>query len=235
MRTEPLQREPEFDEYASRYDEALDRGLSLSGEDKNYFAERRITWLANCLDRLKEEPQSIMDLGCGTGSATPFFLDRLQARSVLGIDTSVKSLEVAKRMWGSKRARFLLLDEYRLREQIDLVFCNGVFHHVPVFERSAATSFVYRSLRPGGLFAFWDNNPWNPGTRCVMRRIPFDRDAVLISSAQTRHLLRATGFKILRTDFLFIFPKSLRWLRGLEPLLCRLPLGAQYQVLARKP
>jgi hypothetical protein len=27
---------------------------------------------------------------------------------------------------------------------------------------AAAVDYVYRSLRPGGLFAFWENNPWNP-------------------------------------------------------------------------
>jgi len=40
---------------------------------------------------------------------------------------------------------------------------------------------------------------------------------------------------VLRTDFLFIFPKMLGFLRGLEPQLSRFPFGAQYQLLCRKP
>ena len=40
---------------------------------------------------------------------------------------------------------------------------------------------------------------------------------------------------IIRIDFLFIFPRALRWFRTLEPLVSKLPLGAQYQVLCRKP
>ena len=40
------------------------------------------------------------------------------------------------------------------------------------------------ALRPGGLFAFWENNPWNPGTRLVMSRIPFDRDAITLSALE---------------------------------------------------
>lgn len=36
----------EFDQYAAEYDAALARGLSLPGEDKSYFAEGRIAWLA---------------------------------------------------------------------------------------------------------------------------------------------------------------------------------------------
>ena len=154
---------------------------------------------------------------------------------MLGIDTSTISLETATRTFGSEHARFLRRDNYHPSEEIDLVFCNGVFHHVPLDERPNIVDYVYRSLKPGGLFALWENNPFNPGTRYVMSRIPFDRDAIMVRSAEARRLLRAVRFEILRTDFLFIFPRILRCLRGIEEYVSRLPFGAQYQVLARKP
>ena len=91
-----------------------------------------------------------------------------------------------------------------------------------------------RALRPGGLFAFWENNPWNPGTRMIMRRIPFDRDAVMVAPAAARRLLIDGGLEVVSTEFRFYFPAPLRRLRPLEPHLRRLPLGAQYLVLARK-
>ena len=59
--------------------------------------------------------------------------------------------------------------------------------------------------------------------------------ALALTSPEARRLARAGGFTILRTDFLFIFPRMLSWLRGIEPLVSRLPLGTQYQVLCRKP
>jgi hypothetical protein len=37
-----------------------------------------------------------------------------------------------------------------------------------------------------------------------------------------------------RTDHLFFFPRMLRWLRPLEPMLVIIPVGAQYLGLARK-
>ena len=67
-----------------------------------------------------------------------------------------------------------------------LVYCNGVFHHVPPAQRPAVVRLVRDSLEPGGLFALWDNNPWNPGARLVMRRIPFDRGAVMLSAREAR-------------------------------------------------
>jgi SAM-dependent methyltransferase len=226
---------PEFDNYAATYDAALARGISVSGEDKNYFARGRVEWLRGCLQGLQEQPQEMMDFGCGTGAATPFLLDLLEGRSVVGVDTSTESLEVARKVCGSRPSQFLALDIYQPNAQIDLAYCNGVFHHIPLEERAAAVNYVYRSLRPQGIFALWENNPWNPGTRYVMSRIPFDRDAITLAPPETRHLLKEGGFEILRTDFLFIFPRMLKPLRALEPLVSRLPFGAQYQVLCRKP
>jgi Trans-aconitate methyltransferase len=224
-----------FDEYATEYDLALHQGLSVTGEDKLYFARGRIDWLARCLRQLGEHPETAMDFGCGTGSSVRYLLELIGSQSVLGLDVSDKSLEVARRESDPQRSRFELLQQYEPKEEIDLAFCNGVFHHVPVAKRPSTIGYIYNSLRAGGLFALWENNPWNPGTRYVMSRIPFDRDAITLSAPEARRLAQAAGFEILRTDFLFIFPKPLHWLRGLEPLLARTPLGAQYQILCRKP
>jgi len=225
----------DFDEFSAEYDAALAHGLSASGENKYYFARGRIAWLANCLRQMQESPQSIMDFGCGTGSAVPFLHDFLVPKFIVGVDISLKSLEIAGRSCDSERTQFLLFSQYQPNGQIDLTFCNGVFHHIPLEQRATKINYIYRSLRPGGLLAFWENNPWNPGTRYVMSRIPFDRDAVTLTPPEARRMLEAGGFKILRTDFLFIFPRMLSWFREIEPLLSRIPLGAQYQVLCQKP
>jgi len=231
--------EAEFDRYADEYDAALAQGLSVSGEDKNYFAQGRIAFLASCLPQAQnhgeEPPRSVLDFGCGTGSATPFFFALLPIKSLLGVDVSARSLAVARRAFGGARAQFLLPGELPRSLAVDLAFCNGVFHHIPLGERAAAVETVYQALRPAGLFAFWENNPWNPGTRYVMDRCPFDGDAVTLTPPEARGLLRAGGFQVLRTDFLFLFPRRLCRLRPLEARVSRLPLGAQYQVLCRKP
>jgi SAM-dependent methyltransferase len=224
-----------FDRYATEYDAALAAGLSVSGEDKEYFARGRIAWLSKQLAERSVRAGCILDFGCGTGSATPYLLEILGAERVIGVDLSVKSLEVARQQHGSPKTRFLHLNDHKPSSEMDLAFCNGVFHHIPPAERAGAVRCVYDSLRAGGWFAFWENNPWNPGTRYVMSRIPFDRDAIMLSAPEARRLLAAGGFEVVCTDFLFIFPRALSWLRRMEPALSSLPLGAQYQVLARKP
>ena len=224
-----------FDEYAADYDSALEKGIAVSGENKEYFSTARLAWLWQCLQQSEEHPTRIMDFGCGTGSASQGLLQFVSRGFVVGVDVSDKSLCIARSNNADpERAQFVLRDEFVPNEDIDLAFCSGVFHHIPPAERAEAVRYVYKSLRPGGLFAVWDNNPWNPGARYVMRRIPFDRNAVPITAPATRRLLRKEGFQILRTDFLFIFPSMLRHLRFLEPRLSRFPLGAQFQVLCRK-
>jgi SAM-dependent methyltransferase len=126
------------------------------------------------------------------------------------------------------------LEEFDPAGQFDLAFCNGVFHHIPPAERTDAVATVWNALRPGGLFAFWENNPWNPATRYVMSRIPFDRDAITLIPPESRGLLKDAGFEVLRTDYLFIFPRFMKWCRPLERLMTSWPLGTQYQVLCRK-
>ena len=225
----------DFDPYAQNYDAALAQGLAASGEGRDYFAQGRIAWLAGQLRPCARPPASVLDFGCGTGATVPLLLDLLGARSVVGVEASTSTLEVARRNYGSERTRFLTLQQFEPVAEIDLAYCNGVFHHIPPQERAAALQLVFRALRPGGWFAFWENNPWNPGTRYIMRRIPFDRDAIPITPPEARQMLMQEGFEIQRTDFLFIFPRLLRGLRFLEPWLAAYPLGGQYQVLCRKP
>lgn len=224
----------EFDSFAARYDEDLERGLALTGEDKSYFAIRRVQVTGRILDRLRLEPRSVLDYGCGTGTAIPLLRALLGAQRIVGVDPSTASLDRARQDVKLPDVSFVSLDDYQPAGDVDLVFTNGVFHHVPVADRAGATGLVYRSLQPGGVFAFWENNPWNPGTRWVMRRVAFDRDAILLTPPAARRMLVAAGFEILSTSYHFVFPRLLRWLRGLEPALTRVPVGGQYLVVARR-
>ena len=227
---------PEFDRYAADYDAELERGLSVSGEGKDYFARERLRHLARCLERLGFRPSHALDFGCGIGSTAPIFLEVFpELRQLVGIDVSAQSLDVARRLHGATRVEFRLMSERPPRADLDLAYCNGVFHHIPPERRADYLREIHDGLRPGGLFAFFENNPWNPGTRYVMRRVSFDRDAITVSPPEARRLLWAAGFEPLRTDFLFLFPRALRWLRPLERLALKLPIGAQYLVLGRKP
>jgi SAM-dependent methyltransferase len=224
----------EFDQFAEDYDERLKQALAVTGESKEFFARGRVEWLARCLKQLHQGAGKVLDYGCGIGDTSVLLRVVLKCESVLGLDVSARSLERARREFGS-RCQFLTFPEYTPDASVDLVYCNGVFHHIPPAERAGSVSYIFQCLRPGGVFALWENNPWNPGTQFVMYRCDFDRDAVKIFPGEAARLLASRGFEILRTDYRFVFPRFLRTLRPLEDSLARIPLGAQYQVLARKP
>jgi SAM-dependent methyltransferase len=223
-----------FDQYAAAYEEALSNALMPSGEGREYFAEGRVAWLKRCLDEIKQPVNSLLDFGCGDGATTPVLLHAMNAQSVVGVDVSTKSLEIARKQHVDGRIRFESIAEFQKSGQMDLAYCNGVFHHIAPAQRADALSLVHRALRVGGLFSFWENNPWSLATRYVMSRCAFDRDAIMLSPPEARALLKEGGFEILRTDFRFIFPKSLRALRKMEDWIYRAPLGTQYQILCRK-
>jgi SAM-dependent methyltransferase len=223
----------EFDRFAASYDEDLQRALSVSGEDKNYFSEGRMLWLARWLAKNGIKAAAVLDYGCGTGSATPFVFKHLGAARLVGSDVSEESLKVANAVHGGGAASFRMTGE-TCGEGFDVAFCNGVFHHITPDKRPAALNEIFASLGPGGVFAMFENNPWNPGTRYVMSRCAFDKDAMPLSPPEARRWMQAAGFRVLATRYLFVFPRALRLLRFLEPALSPLPLGAQYVIVGIK-
>jgi SAM-dependent methyltransferase len=223
-----------FDDYAAAYEEALSNAIAPSGETREYFAEGRVAWLKRCLIACGENPRTLLDFGCGDGATTPLLLSALDAASAVGIDVSAKSLAIARKNHATPRIRFDAIGEFQASGGLDLAYCNGVFHHIAPAHRAKALALVNQALRAGGLFSFWENNPWSLATRYVMSRCAFDRDAILLTPPEARRLLRDGGFEILRTDYRFIFPRALRALRKIEDFVHRLPFGTQYQILCRK-
>lgn len=226
-----------FDAYADDYEGALAQGLAASGEGRDYFARGRLAFLARCLREAGLAPKRprVMDFGCGTGTSVPLLRELLSPAAIVGIDSSARSIERAVSAQAAPDVAFSVTNRYAPAADLDIVYTNGVFHHIPIADRPAALALLRRALRPGGLLALWENNPFSLGARYVMSKIPFDRDAVMLSARQARTLAGAAGFRILRTDYLFLFPRALRILRPLETLLRPVPAGAQYQVLCLKP
>lgn len=90
--------------------------------------------------------QSILDLGCGTGTLT----DQLSSRagSVVGVDASPEMIDRAKQRF--PHLAFMVGDALNLpfAHQFDIVFSNAVFHWIPDHDRLLKS--IHRALKVHG-------------------------------------------------------------------------------------
>jgi SAM-dependent methyltransferase len=227
----------ELFELGSSYDEMLEQGISLSGESKDYFIDGRIDHLRARLQHPGAAPvTSVLDFACGVGDASTRLAAAFDGARVFGVDIAEGAVEEARRRIDDQRVEFGLLDAVPDEARFDLCYVNGAYHHIPPAQRLDVTKRIFGLLRPGGVLALFENNPWSPPARLVMRRIPFDRDAQMLRPATARGLLGDAGFETSTAPtYLFFFPNVLRQLRRFEPSLQRVPVGAQYLVIGRRP
>ena len=224
----------ELFDLADKYEAMLAEGLRVSGEDWAYFMRGRVNDLKGRLPN-GWQPQRILDFGCGVGLTTQHFAHEFPRAEIVGVDTSKMALRRAAESNSSRRVTFMPLSDLGPTGDFDLCYTNGVFHHIEPASRPIALKTVELALSPAGYFALFENNPWNPGTRLVMRRIPFDRDAKTLSVPTALRLFHgSTGWQVMSVRSLFYFPRILSRLRFCEQWLACLPLGAQYYVLARR-
>ena len=182
-----------FDGVATAYEAELAAGLDATGEDSTYFAKGRVDWLQKRLAGLSIVPRQVLDFGCGVGGSVPYLLALPNVERVTGVDVSTASLAVARQRHTDSRVCFEPTMAAVPDGSIDVAFCNGVFHHIPPAGRAACVQSVCRVLRPGGVFALWENNPWNPAVRWIMSRVSFDADAITLSPPEARRPQAAAG------------------------------------------
>ena len=104
----------------------------------------------------EHEDQIILDYGCGPGNDLVGFLVYSKAKKVIGIDVSLKSLDLA-----AKRLALHNIDPVRIElirttdsrttiplsaDSVDYIYCGGVLHHTSCPE--AILQEFYRVLRP---------------------------------------------------------------------------------------
>jgi cyclopropane fatty-acyl-phospholipid synthase-like methyltransferase len=119
-------------------------------------------------------------------------------------------------------------------ERFDLIVAANVFHHISPDKRVGALSDCRKVLSDKGKMFIFEHNPYNPATRWVFERCPFDVDAEMLSKGSASRIAKQANLKITDSGYTLFFPAQLSFLRGLEKSLKMLPLGAQYYVQLEK-
>jgi SAM-dependent methyltransferase len=223
-----MDKPPEFDRYARLHGESI----RASGEEPAYFAASKAAYVARAV--AGQPPARLLDFGCGIGGTLGFLREELPGTKLHGMDVSPESLAMAGQAHPDVALNLIEGDRLAMDDDtVDVAVAACVFHHIPPVERANWLSELRRVLKPGGRLFVFEHNPWNPLTQKVVRDCEFDEDAILLSSIETRGLLRDAGFSGTHVDYTIFFPHALAALRPLERLLTRVPMGAQYVASGR--
>ncbi len=129
------------------------------------FSERMIPYIDQNLERLNFQPQSVLDLACGTGTAAILLAKR--GLKVYGVDGSPHMLEIAKKKAAKERVHVeLVLSDMRsftLPERVDLAISlyDSLNYVVKPEELVSVFGRVKEHLKENGFFMFDVNTLYN--------------------------------------------------------------------------
>ena len=215
----------EFDSVASNYEELHAQSIRVTGEQPEYFAAYKASYIARLLP---SRPCRVLDYGCGIGMLAHHLKRKVSEVQIDGFDPSSASIT---RVRQELLAQGVFTSDLKLLgNRYDLIAIANVLHHVKPSERMKLISDVARRLAIGGLLVIFEHNPANPLTRRAVSHCAFDGDAILLWPRETRRYVTNLKLKA-RHDYIVFFPRWLAALRRFEPLLRWCPLGAQYAMV----
>ncbi|HSK19877.1 MAG TPA: class I SAM-dependent methyltransferase [Longimicrobiales bacterium] len=213
----------EFDRFSSNYEQVLSESLVIGGGEPEFFHRGKALLIRNVLG--SDFSGDLLDFGCGTGGLLRKLAEFLPAAALYGYDPSEPCIQRAASIPGVRQATS---SETALSAaSADVVLIANVLHHIVPEERNDVLRRVWNYLRPGGKVIVFEHNPYNPLTRDVVRRCPFDEGVVLLRPAEVKRRLRATGAVRVEQRYTTFFPSWVRALQPLERHMGWLPLGAQ--------
>ncbi|MGK7948879.1 MAG: class I SAM-dependent methyltransferase [Xenococcaceae cyanobacterium] len=115
------------------------------------------------ISKIKNKPQRILDLGCGTGSSTLILKQAFPKAEVIGLDISPYMLLMAESK--AKKVNLPISWQHGLAEatnfpeaEFDLISVAFLFHETPVHISQAILQECLRLLKPGGQVIILDGN-----------------------------------------------------------------------------
>jgi ubiquinone/menaquinone biosynthesis C-methylase UbiE len=226
---------PEFDAIANRYNEEIVENLGSLGRFRDsmlFYKSQYLKYL------LPETPSAILDYGCGIGMNMPYLREYFPNTELFGCDISQESISLAREnIHGCVFDTIETVGDLKIyKGKIDCVFISTVLHHIPFGEHEKWIGGLYGIMKKDGHMIIFEHNMKNPLTKRFVEKIPMDKDAHMLDSKYSLNILRKTFGEnsFIRMGYTYFFPWRNRMFTWIEHRLSRLPLGAQYYVIAKK-
>ncbi|MDX1572461.1 MAG: malonyl-ACP O-methyltransferase BioC [Methylophaga sp.] len=142
-------------------------GAAQSYDDVAVLQRQTADELLDRLKLIKIQPQTIVDLGAGTGRNLPLLKQHYPAANIVAVDIATAMLHQArskmrhgiKRFWPDKSVHYLAGDAEALPladDSVDLLYANLALQWCDL---SASFAEIRRVLKPGGLLMFTTLGP----------------------------------------------------------------------------
>lgn len=189
-------------------------------------ATRSIADSATYLAPFLEPGQSLLDVGCGPGTITVEFCDRVAPGPVLGIDVSDDVVANARARFPDTTASFETMDLYALPlddDTYDVCHAHQVLQHVTDPVRALVE--MRRVVKPGGIIAVRDADyaamHWSPDTPSldewmrVYQQVAKSNDAEPNAGRHLQRWAREAGLSDISAStstWLYATPERTAWL-----------------------
>lgn len=183
-------------DYKEKSKESFNKQAQMYDES-NYskYPRECYPYVINALSEI--EFDSVLDLGCGTGSVLVSLLEKKPEIHAYGLDLSDEMLVIARQKL-EKRAELVQGDSENLPykdNSFDVVMCTESFHHYP--HPSKALKEINRVLKPHGIFILCDVWVFTPLRQIMNTFIKFsdDGDVRIYSESEITKLFAENNFK----------------------------------------
>lgn len=115
---------------------------------------RELRWRRAMVERLAPQPgETIVDVGCGTGSFAVMLKKEHPHVTIVGVDPDTEALAIARAK--ADAARVDIVWEQGFARDVagrsaDALVTSLMFHQVPMAEKQAGLAAMFAALRPGG-------------------------------------------------------------------------------------
>ena len=124
------------------------------------YGNERIQPAIDLVSRIKvNNPDSIIDIGCGPGNSTELLIKRWPESNICGMDNSPAMIEKAKKIFPEREWILMDAGNIRLDKKYDLIFSNAALQWIP--QHDQLIKDLYNLCSDKGILAaqlplFWD-------------------------------------------------------------------------------